>query len=130
MNNYPIASFLIQIKNAYMARKKATIFPHSKILKSIGDILVKEGYVKSIKTTNKDNKKNIEVELLYHGHEPSIKEVRIISKPSIHKYIGKEEVKKRVSRFKINILSTNQGVMTAKEAAKKNIGGELICTIE
>jgi len=127
--NYPIASFLTQIKNAYMARKKSMVFPHSKIVESIGNILVKEGYVKSIKVNEKDNKKSVDVVLLYHGHEPSLRDVGIISKPSIHRYAGKDEVKKRISKFNISILSTNQGVMTVREAMKKNIGGELICEI-
>ena len=127
--NYPIASFLTQIKNAYMARKKTMVFRHSKMVESIGDILVKEGYVKSIKVVKDGIKSNVEVTLLYHSHEPSMHEVKIISKPSIHRYAKKEEVKKGVNRFKTNILSTNQGIMTAKEASKKNIGGELICTI-
>lgn len=127
--NYPIASFLIQTKNAYMARKKVSIFPHSKIVESISKILVKEGYIKNMKVTEDGVKKSIEINLLYHSHEPSLHEVKIISKPSIHRYVKKDEVKKSINRFDTNILSTNQGVMTAKEAAKKNIGGELICII-
>lgn len=127
--NYPIAAFLTQIKNAYMARKKAIVFPHSKIIEAIGKILVKEGYVKDVKVKEEGNRKNIEVVLLYHSHQPSMNEVKIISKPSIHRYAKKDEVKKSVNRFKTNILSTNQGIMTAKEASKKNIGGELICTV-
>ena len=127
--NYQIASFLTQIKNAYMARKKVIVFTHSKIVEAIGSILVKEGYVKSVKVTKDGVKSNIEVTLLYHSHEPSMHEVKIISKPSIHKYAKKEQVRKSVNRFKTNILSTNQGIMTGKEASKKNIGGELLCQI-
>ena len=127
--NYPIASFLTQIKNAYMARKKTIVFPNSKVIEAIGNILVKEGYVKSVKVTKDGVKSNIEVILLYHSHTPSMTDVKIISKPSIHRYSKKDEVKKSINRFKTNILSTNQGIMTAKEASKKNIGGELICTI-
>src|SRR3989344_6695208 len=107
-----------------MARKKVIVFPHSKIVEAIGSILVKEGYVKSVKVTKDGVKSNIEVTLLYHSHEPSMHEVKIISKPSIHKYAKKEQVRKSVNRFKTNILSTNQGIMTGKEASKKNIGGE------
>ncbi len=127
--NYPIASFLTQIKNAYMARKKVVVFPHSKIVEAIGNIMVKEGYIKDIKVTKDGAKSNIEVTLLYHSHEPSMREVKIISKPSIHRYAKKDKLKSSISRFKTSILSTNQGIMTAKDAAKKNIGGELICTI-
>lgn len=127
--NYPIASFLIQIKNAYMARKKKVVFPHSKIVEAIGNILVKEEFIKDLKVVKNGPKSSIEITLLYHSHTPAMNEVKIISKPSIHKYSKKDEVKRSISRFKTNILSTNQGIMTAKEAAKKNIGGELICTI-
>lgn len=127
--NYPIASFLTQIKNAYMARKKVVVFPHSKMIEAIGNILVAEKFAKSVKVMEDGNKKNIEVTLLYHSHTPSLSEVKIISKPSIHRYAKKDDVKKGTSRFKVNILSTNQGVMTAKEALKKNIGGEILCTI-
>ena len=127
--NYPIASFLTQIKNAYMARKKVVVFPHSKMIEAIGNILVKEKFAKSVKVLEDGNKKNIEVTLLYHSHSPSLSEVKIVSKPSIHRYAKKDDVKKGVNRFKVNILSTNQGVMTAKEALKKNIGGEILCTL-
>ncbi len=112
-----------------MARKKSVVFQHSKIIEAIGNIMVKEGYVKSLKVIEDNNKKNIEVALLYHSHEPALNEVRIISKPSIHRYAKQDEVKKSVSRFKTNILSTNQGIMTAKDAGAKNIGGEVICIL-
>lgn len=127
--NYPIASFLTQIKNAYMARKKVVVFPHSKMIEAIGNILVKEKFVKSIKVTEDGVKKNVEVGLLYHSHAPALNEVKIVSKPSIHAYAKKEDVRKGVNRFKTNILSTNQGVMTARDALKKKIGGEVLCTI-
>ncbi len=127
--NYPIASFLTQIKNAYMARKKVVVFPHSKMIEAIGNILVKEKFVKSIKITEDGVKKNVEVGLLYHSHEPALSEVKIVSKPSIHTYAKKDDVRHGINRFKTNILSTNQGVMTAKDAMKKKIGGEVLCTI-
>lgn len=127
--NYPIASFLVQIKNAYMARKKSMVFAHSKIVESIGHILVKEGYLKAINVKDIDGRKTIEVTLLYHSHLPAFSDVKVISKPSIHRYTKKDEVKKSISRFKISILSTNQGIMTARDASKKNIGGELLCVV-
>lgn len=126
---YPVASFLIQIKNAYMANKNEMVFPYSKMVLSIGKILKEEGYIKDAKET-KDEKRNVvKVELLYHGNDKAMREVKIISKPSIHKYIGKNEVKKVVSRFDLAILSTNQGIMSNKKALKLGLGGELLAKV-
>lgn len=126
---YPVASFLIQIKNAYMANKNEMVFPYSKMVLSIGKILKEEGYIKDAKET-KDEKRNVvKVELLYHGNDKAMRDVKIISKPSIHKYIGKNEVRKVVSRFDIAILSTNQGIMSHKKALKLGLGGELLAKV-
>jgi len=62
---YPVASFLIQIKNAYMANLNEVSFPYSKIVLSIGKILKEEGYVKDAKEESKDGKKYVKVNLLY-----------------------------------------------------------------
>lgn len=126
---YPIASFLIQIKNAYMANKNEMVFPYSKTVLAIGKILKEEGYIKDAKEA-KDEKRNVvKVELLYHGNDKAMNDVKIISKPSIHKYIGKNDVKKVVSRFDLAILSTNQGIMSNKKALKLGVGGELLAKV-
>ncbi len=126
---YPVASFLIQIKNAYMANKNEMVFPYSKTVLAIGKILKEEGYIKDVKEA-KDEKRNVvKVELLYHGNDKAMRDVKIISKPSIHRYIGKNDVKKIVSRFDLAILSTNQGIMSNRKALKLGVGGELLAKV-
>ena len=126
---YPVASFLIQIKNAYMANLNEVSFPYSKIVLSIGKILKEEGYVKDAKEESKDGKKYVKVNLLYKKNSAAMTDVKIISKPSIHKYVGKNEIKKVASRYDLAIVSTNQGVMTNRKAIKLGIGGELLAKV-
>lgn len=126
---YPIASFLIQIKNAYMANRNEVSFPYSKIVLSIGQILKEEGYVKDIKEETVDGHKKVTVALKYKKNDAALNEVSIISKPSIHKYVDKNEIKKAANRFELAIVSTNQGVMTNRKAIKLGIGGELLARI-
>lgn len=126
---YPVASFLIQIKNAYMANKNEMVFPYSKMILSIGKILKEEGYIKDAKEDKVEKKNVVKVQLLYRGNDKALRDVKIISKPSIHTYIGKNDVKKVVSRFDIAILSTNQGIMSNKKALKLGVGGELLAKI-
>lgn len=126
---YTIGDFLIQLKNAYMAHKKEVVLPYAKIIVSIGDILAKEGYVKKTSVSEIDGRKMVTVELLYKNKRPAMKDVKLVSKPSMHKYVTKTNIKRIAGNFGISVLSTSHGVMTGKEALKQGVGGELLCEI-
>jgi small subunit ribosomal protein S8 len=103
--------------------------PYSKLKHDLVDVLVSEGYLKSCSKTELDHKPVIEVELKYHNSEPVIKELKRISKPSLRKYSAAsslESVKGGLGSF---ILSTNQGLMTDRDAKAKNVGGEILCEV-
>ena len=126
---YTIGDFLIQLKNAYMAHKKEVVFPYVKIVVAISKILADEGYVKKTAVTEKEGRKMITVELLYKNKRPAMRDVKLISKPSLHKYVTKLKIKKIAGNFGISVLSTSKGVMTGREALKAGVGGELLCEI-
>lgn len=126
---YTIGDFLIQLKNGYMAHKKEVIFPYAKIVVSIGDILMREGYIKKSQVTENDGRKWVTVELLYKNKRPAMRDVKLISKPSIHRYVTKTKIKRFAGHFGISVVSTSHGVMTGKEAMKQGVGGELLCEI-
>lgn len=127
----PIADMIIRIKNGYLARKKLVEVRWSKIKEKIAVILVKEGYLKSSKIKMEKTKfKVLEMELIYHGKEPALINVKRISKSSARIYAKAKKaplVKRGLGG--VTILTTSQGLMTNKEAMKKNIGGEVICQI-
>lgn len=127
--NYTLADFLIRIKNAYGASRKNVDLPYSKYVESIGQILVKEGYIKNITKNVESGKPSLSAELLYKSRRPAMSDVTIVSKPSIRRYLNKSEVKKTLHQYGMSIVSTSQGIMTNKGAAEKNLGGELICKI-
>lgn len=126
---YPVASFLIQIKNAYMANKNEVSFPYSKIVFSIGKVLKDEGYIKDIKETEEEGKKAVTATLLYRKNEAALQDVKIISKPSVHKYVNKTKVRRVATKYDLAILSTNQGIMSNRKATKLGIGGELLARV-
>ena len=127
--NYTLADFLIRIKNAYLANKKQVELPYSKYVESIGQILAQEGYIKNITKNVIDAKPSLTAELLYRARIAALGDIKIVSKPSVHKYISKNQVKKTLHEYGMSIISTSQGLMTNKTAATKNLGGELICKI-
>ena len=126
---YPIASFLIQIKNAYMANKNEVSFPYSKMVLSIGKVLKDEGYIKEIKEAKEEARQVVKVSLLYRKNEAALKDVKIISKPSVHTYVNKVTGRKAATKFDLAILSTNQGIMSNRKATKLGIGGELLARV-
>lgn len=129
---FTIGDFLIQIKNAYMAKKKELSYPSSKVVVSIGKILEKEGYLGKIKTQDvkeKPGRKELVIELKYENRQPAVSDIKIISKPSVHHYVNRTHLRKYAGRYGLSILSTSKGMMTGRQAQKDGVGGELICQV-
>lgn len=127
--NYRIGDFVIQLKNAALARKKELYVPFSNIQKAIGKVLVKEGFLEDVKEEEIEGKKTLYVKLRYQRRRPTVTDVAIISKPSLRVYVGSGEIAKKQGKAKTVILSTNNGIITGREAMKKKIGGELLFKI-
>jgi small subunit ribosomal protein S8 len=129
--NDPIGDMLIRIKNGYLARKNFVEVPYSRIKEEIARLLVKEGYLRNVKCqmSNVKSEKILRIELKYEGKRPAIEEVKRISKPGVRIYAKAGEIPRVKYGFGITIVSTPKGIMTGKEAKKKNLGGEVICQV-
>ena len=127
----PIADMLTRIRNANTAKHDTVSIPSSKIKTSIAEILLKEGYIKAYEIQGEGAGKNILVTLKYgkDKNEKVIHGLSRISKPGLRVYASAEEMPKVLGGLGIAIVSTNEGVMTDKEARKKNVGGEVLAYI-
>ncbi len=125
-----VADMLVIIKNGYMASKKEVKVPYSGFKHEIAKVLVKEGFLKEIKEEAKDNnKKDLLLTLKYRKGKPVLTKIVRISKSSRRVYSQRKNLPRVLSGLGISIVSTPQGVFTAKEARKKGLGGELICKV-
>ncbi len=126
-----LGDFLIRIKNGYLAKKKAVRVPWSKMKEKMAEILVKEGFLRDSKVRNDENSnfKLLELKLKYVDKEPVLNEVKRISKPGVRIYAKADKIPRVKGGKGITIISTSYGLMTDKEARKKNQGGEVICQI-
>ena len=128
--NYLVSDFILRIKNAYLARRKEVVMPYSNINKEIGKLLVKLGYITSVKETTDGKKKSLFVTLRYVRRKPVLTDVTIVSKPSLRVYMDKKHLAKAMRRDAMrSIVSTSSGVMTGEDAQKKGVGGELLFKI-
>ncbi len=120
------ADLLVRIKNAAAIRKSEIIMPHTKMKEAILKILETNGFVKNIKVFNERSKKYIKV-MLSPDKTPS--HIKQISKPGHRIYTKGKDIKIPLRGLGLVIVSTSHGIINAKEASKKGLGGELICEI-
>ncbi|MGI6055672.1 MAG: 30S ribosomal protein S8 [Bilifractor sp.] len=127
----PIADMLTRIRNANAAKHDTVDVPASKMKISIADILVNEGYIEKYDLVDEGAFKNIHITLKYGAdkNEKIITGMKRISKPGLRVYVNKDELPKVLGGLGIAILSTNQGVITDKEARKLHVGGEVLAFV-
>ena len=127
----PIADMLTRIRNANTAKHDTVDIPASKMKIAIADILVKEGYIAGYELIEEGSFKTMRVTLKYGAdkNEKIITGIKRISKPGLRVYASKDELPRVLGGLGIAILSTNQGVITDKEARKLQVGGEVLAFV-
>ncbi|MCQ2549044.1 MAG: 30S ribosomal protein S8, partial [Lachnospiraceae bacterium] len=127
----PIADMLTRIRNANTAKHDTVDVPSSKMKLAIAKILLDEGYIEKYDIIEDGNFKTIHITLKYNAgkEERIISGLKRISKPGLRVYAGKDELPRVLGGLGIAIISTNQGVITDKEARKLNIGGEVLAFV-
>ena len=127
----PIADMLTRIRNANTAKHDTVDVPSSKMKVAIADILVNEGFIEKYDIVEDGNFKTIRITLKYgvDKNEKVITGIKRISKPGLRVYAGKDELPTVLGGLGIAILSTNQGIITDKEARKLQVGGEVLAFV-
>ena len=127
----PIADMLTRIRNANTAKHDTVDIPASKMKIAIADILLKEGYIAKYDIVEDGNFKTIRVTLKYGAdkNERIITGLKRISKPGLRVYASTQDLPKVLGGLGVAIISTNQGVLTDKEARKLNVGGEVLAFV-
>ena len=127
----PIADMLTRIRNANAAKHDTVDVPASKMKIAIANILVDEGYIEKYDLVDEGAWQTLHIVLKYGAdrNEKIITGLKRISKPGLRVYVGKEEIPRVLGGLGIAILSTNQGVITDKEARKLKVGGEVLAFV-
>ena len=127
----PIADMLTRIRNANTAKHDTVDVPASKMKLAIAKILLDEGYIAKYDVIEDGNFKTIHITLKYGAdkNDKIITGLKRISKPGLRVYANKEDLPKVLGGLGIAIISTNQGVVTVKEARKLGVGGEVLAFV-
>ena len=127
----PIADMLTRIRNANTAKHDTVDVPASKTKIAIANILVDEGYIEKYELIEEGVAKTMRLTLKYGAdkNEKIITGLKRISKPGLRIYVGKDELPKVLGGLGTAILSTNQGIITDKQARKLQVGGEVLAFV-
>ena len=125
----PIADMLTRIRNANSARHDTVDVPASNMKKSIAQILLDEGYIKSYQIVDDGTQGVIHITLKYNGKDKVITGLRRVSKPGLRVYVGADELPRVLRGLGIAIISTSKGVMTDKAARANHVGGEVLAFV-
>jgi small subunit ribosomal protein S8 len=126
----PIADYLTIIRNGLKARFKYVNIPASNIKRHITRLLLEQGFIKKF-IIIEDGKQNlIRIWLKYDKEgNPAISTIKRASTPGRRHYADADNLPRVKNNLGIAVLTTSKGVMTAREALRSNVGGEVLCYI-
>ncbi len=129
----PIADMLTRLRNANQAYHDKVSMPYSKIKANIAEVLKAEGYVATWvveEPADESVGKTLVVELKYGPHrERSLAGIRRVSKPGLRVYAKAQEMPRVLGGLGIAIISTSNGLLTDRQARKRNVGGEVLAWV-
>lgn len=125
----PIADMLTRIRNAAAVKKQVVVLPHSKLKETVAKILVDNGFLKKVSTSEEGSRKWLEININSEGANAAITEIDRLSKPGRRIYVSSDDIPTVKRGRGIVVISTSRGIMSGQEARSQRLGGELICRV-
>jgi len=128
----PIADMLTRLRNANVAFHDDVAMPSSKLKEALARILQNEGYITGYAVTDDPDRpgKTLTIRMKYSSdRRRTISGLKRVSRPGLRVYRAADGVPRVLGGMGIAIVSTNQGLMTDREARKRRMGGEVLCQV-
>lgn len=128
--NDPISDLLVRIRNAQKAGHDVVSSPASKMRIAITNLLKEEGYLRAYKCIRDKKQGMIKIALKYtNDGRGVITKIRRVSTPGKRVYVTADKIPYVKNGYGIAVLSTSSGLITDREARKRKVGGEYICSV-
>ena len=128
----PISDMLTRIRNANVAMRDTVVMPSSKQKIALAEILKNEGYIAGFAVADGETKSNkvLKIEMKYSDdRRRTISGIKRVSTPGLRIYRRATDVPRVLGGLGVAVLSTSHGLMTDREARKRNVGGEVLCYV-
>ncbi len=128
----PIADMLTRIRNGNVALRNEVLMPASKQKSALAEVLKREGFIADYAVVQDPNGsgKALKITMKYGSdRQRTISGIKRISTPGLRVYRAATEVPRVLGGLGVAVLSTSHGLMTDREARKRNVGGEVMCFV-
>ena len=126
----PIGDMLTRIRNAGMARLDEVRLPRTKTLVEIARILNEEGFIHEYRVDSAKPVDQLVMRLKYgQDRKSAVLGLRRVSKPGLRIYSAAKEIPRVRQGLGIAIVSTPKGIMTGRDAYRRNLGGEVLAEV-
>jgi small subunit ribosomal protein S8 len=126
----PIADLLTRIRNASDARHHTVDIPESSMKRELVRVLLRERFIARYVRIRDGKQGLLRVYLRYQDDGKSVIDgIERVSRPGRRLYYGAKEIPRVLNGLGTMILTTPAGVITDKQARKKNVGGEPLCIV-
>lgn len=125
----PVADFLTRVRNGSRSGVTCLSAPHSRLIGEVARILVEEGFLDGTSTETVGGFKRLSVRLKYVNGRSVISNLQRVSRPGLRRYVPAGGIPRVLSGIGISILSTSCGVLSSREARRRNVGGELLAFV-
>lgn len=128
----PIADMLTRVRNANTAMHDEVRMPSSKHKVALAKVLQAEGYISGYETAEATTGPGtvLTIQMKYsEDRDRTISGIRRISTPGLRVYRPANAVPRVLGGLGVAVLSTSNGLMTDREARKRNVGGEVLCYV-
>jgi len=126
----PIADLLTRIRNGAHARKDVVDVPYSRVKEEIVRVITAEGFLVGHSVVEAGGHRVLRVALKYDAkHAPVITGLKRVSRPSLRRYVGSDKIPMVRRGLGVSIVSTPAGILSDREARKRGVGGEVMCSV-
>jgi small subunit ribosomal protein S8 len=128
----PIADMLTRIRNANTAMHDEVRMPSSKQKVALAKLLEAEGYINGfeVSPSTKGPGDTLTIQMKYSDErDRTISGLRRVSTPGLRVYRKADAVPRVLGGLGVAVLSTSHGLMTDREARRRNVGGEVLCFV-
>jgi len=128
----PIADMLTRIRNANTAMHDEVRMPSSRQKVALAKLLEAEGYINGFEVapSTKGPGDVLTIQMKYsEERDRTISGLRRVSTPGLRVYRKADAVPRVLGGLGVAVLSTSHGLMTDREARRRQVGGEVLCFV-
>lgn len=126
----PVSDMLTRMRNAISIERPYVEMPHSQMKQGIAEALKREGFIWEVTKADGTPRASLRIDLKYGPNgEKVIQKLRRVSTPGRRVYCAVEDLPNVLQGLGTCLLSTNQGILSSREAKEKNVGGEVLCEV-